>query len=65
MSYIQVNDELYLNEQNIVSIKKINDCLIITTVPTDHYSFFNTYNICKAKNSNYYNELNYKLKTVK
>ena len=59
-SYIKTDNNIFINEQNIVWVKQMNDCLRVGTMETD--SFFNTYKVCKLNNVDSYNKLYYKIK---
>lgn len=59
-SYIKTDEDIFINEQSIVWVKKINDCLAVGTPVTG--SFFNTYKICKLNNLDSYNRLYDKIK---
>lgn len=59
-SYIKTDNNIFINEQNIVWIKQMNDCLRVGTMDTG--SFINTYKICKLNNLNSYNKLYDKIK---
>lgn len=59
-SYIKSDNDTFINEQNIVWVKQMNDCLKIATVETDY--FWNTYKVCKSKNPHNYDKLYNKIK---
>ena len=59
-SYIKTDKNIFINEQNIVWVKQMNDCLRVGTMETD--SFFNTYKVCKSNNLDSYNKLYDKIK---
>ena len=59
-SYIKTDNNTFINEQNIVWVKQMNDCLKIATVETDY--LWNTYKICKLNNPHSYNKLYDKIK---
>lgn len=59
-SYIKTDDNTFINEQNIVWMKQMNDCLRVATVETG--SLWNTYKVCKLNNLDNYNKLYYKIK---
>jgi len=61
-SYIQTDNEKFINEQSIVWVKKMEDCLRVGTMQTD--SLLNVYKICKSNNPHSYNKLNDKLKNL-
>ena len=61
-SYIQTDNEKFINEQSIVWVKKMEDCLRVGTIQTDSLS--NVYKICKSNNLHSYNKLNDKLKNL-
>jgi len=54
-SYIKTDNNTFINQQNIVWIKQMNDCLRVGTIDTD--SFYNAYKICKLNNPHNYNIL--------
>ena len=54
-SYIKTDNDIYINEQNIVWVRQMNDCLRVATMETD--ALYNTYKICKLNNPYSYNKL--------
>jgi len=62
-SYIKTDNNTFINQQNIVWIKQMNDCLRVGTIETDYW--FNTYKICKLNNPHSYNILYNKIKQTK
>lgn len=61
-SFIKTDNNYFINEQSIVWVKKMNECLKVTTVHTD--SMCNIHKICKLNNPNSYNKLNDKLEDL-
>jgi hypothetical protein len=61
-SYIQTDNNKFINEQSIIWIQKMDDCLKFGTVQSD--TLFNIYKICKLDNPHSYNKLNDKLKDL-
>ena len=59
-SYIKTDNNTFINQQNIVWIKQMNDCLSIGTMETG--GLFNTYKICKLNSPHSYNILYDKIK---
>ena len=59
-SYIKTDDNTFINEQNIVWMKQMNDCLRVGTVETG--SLWNTYKICKFNSLHSYDKLYDKIK---
>jgi len=59
-SYIKTDNNIFINEQNIVWVQQMNDCLTVGTIKTG--SLFNAYQICKLKNPDGYNKLYHKIK---
>lgn len=62
ISYLKTDGDKFINEQTITWVKKMGDCLKISTIQTDYYFLTNVYYICKSNNINSYNKLNDKLK---
>ena len=64
--FIKVSKDTLINEQAIVWIKKLNDCLIVSMVHSDgidptgfqQSGSKNVYKICKSTNLHDYNRLN-------
>ena len=54
-SYIKTDNNTFINEQNIVWVKQMNDCLTVATMETD--ALFNIYKICKLNTPYSYNNL--------
>jgi len=54
-SYIKTDDNTFINQQNVVWIKQMRDCLRVGTTETG--SFCNTYTICKLNSQHSYNIL--------
>ena len=61
-SYIKTDNNTFINEQNIVWVKQMNDCLKVATMETS--ALCNTYKICKLNNPHSYDKLNDKLKNL-
>ena len=59
-SYIKTDNNTFINEQNIVWIKQMNDCLRVGTMETG--SICNTYKICKLNSPHSYDKLYDKIK---
>lgn len=59
-SYIKTDNNTFINEQNIVWVEQMNDCLRVGTTQTG--SICNTYKICKSNNLYSYNKLYDKIK---
>ena len=59
-SYIKTDDNTFINEQNIVWMKQMNNCLRVATVETG--SLWNTYKICKFNSPHSYDKLYDKIK---
>lgn len=61
-SYIKTDNNTFLNEQNIVWIEQMNECLKVATIQTG--ALCNTYKICKFNSPHSYNKLSDKIKHV-
>ena len=59
-SYIKTDNNTFVNEQNIVWVKQMDDCLRVATVETG--SILNIYRICKLNSPNSYDKLYDKIK---
>lgn len=61
-SYIKTDNNTFINEQNIIWVKQMNDCLTVATMETG--ALCNKYKICKLNNPHSYDKLNDKLKNL-
>lgn len=59
-SYIKTDNNTFINEQNIVWVEQMNDCLRVGTVQTG--AICNSYKICKSITPHSYNKLYDKIK---
>ena len=60
ISYLKTDNNTFINEQNIVWVRQMKDCLRVGTMETG--AFFNTYNICKLNSPYSYDKLYDKIK---
>ena len=59
-SYIKTDNNTFINEQNIVWVEQMDDCLRVGTVQTG--ALLNSYKICKINSPDSYNKLYDKIK---
>lgn len=62
ISYIKTDDNIFINEQNIVWMKQMNDCLRVATVETS--ALWNVHKICKFNSPHSYDKLYDKIKHI-
>ncbi len=62
-SYIKTDDNTYINQQNIIWVRHMNDCLKVGTARTIH-CYNDSHEICKLKNPTSYNILYDKIKDI-
>lgn len=55
-SYIQINENLIINERCIIWVRKMGNCLEICTKPNGCYGI--THKVCKLENPLGYTKLN-------
>ena len=60
--YLKTDNNTFINEQNIVWVRQMKDCLRVATMETG--SLFNTYNICKLNSPYSYDKLYDKIKHI-
>lgn len=54
-SYIKTDNNIFINEQNIVWVEQMNECLKVATMETG--ALCNKYKICKLNSPYSYNKL--------
>jgi hypothetical protein len=58
--YIKTDNNTFINEQNIVWVEQMNECLKVATMQTG--ALCNTYKICKFNSPHSYDKLYDKIK---
>lgn len=59
-TFVKTDDNTFVNEQHIVWMRQMNECLKIGTVQTG--ALCNTYKICNSTSPHSYNKLHSKMK---